>query len=114
MTYRYFKDVKTSEVLAYDSADSSQIPYMDSAIARGCIEITGSWPPAPTAATADQNEAKAKALLVATDWSQLADVGATLQNKAAFDAYRAELRAVATSPVAGDLVWPVCPTAVWA
>lgn len=106
---RYFEN-SDGQVFAYDSTQGDLIAK---ALADGMKEITGAWPPPPAAPSAADNEARAKTLLAATDWSQLADVGATLQNKSAFDAYRAELRAVATSPVAGDLVWPVCPTAVW-
>lgn len=112
MTVRYFKDTE-ERVFGFDTSNPEQLPLIEKAVADGYVEITGSWPPAPAAATAAQNEAKAKALLVSTDWSQLADVAQTLANKTAFDAYRAELRSIATAPVAGDLVWPVCPTAVW-
>jgi hypothetical protein len=53
---------------------------------------------------------KAKQLISATDWSVLTDVG--LQNKSAFEAYRAELRALIITPVA-DPVWPTEPTVIW-
>lgn len=106
---RYFESIG-GQVFAYDSTQGDLIAK---AISDGMKEITGSWPPPPAAPSAADNEARAKTLLAATDWSQLTDVAQTLANKSAFDAYRAELRAVATAPVAGDLVWPACPTAVW-
>lgn len=58
-------------------------------------------------------EQEAKQLLADTDWSQLPDVSTTLQNKSAFDEYRAAVRVYALAPVANP-VWPDRPTAVWA
>lgn len=57
-------------------------------------------------------EAEAKRLLVDTDWSQNIDVAAVLSNKAAFDTYRAAVRALYFNPVA-EPVWPERPEAVW-
>jgi hypothetical protein len=52
----------------------------------------------------------AKALLVASDWSVLPDVG--LKNSADFVTYRGILRGLATQPVTNP-DWPVEPTPVW-
>jgi hypothetical protein len=65
------------------------------------------------AAKQDACKTEAKARLEATDWSQVADVAATLTNKADFDTYRAAVRAIHNKPVA-DPVWPERPVAVWA
>ena len=53
---------------------------------------------------------KAKALISKTDWAVLSDVG--LANQSAFVAYRAELRALITNPVA-EPTWPVEPEPIW-
>ena len=52
----------------------------------------------------------AKQKIAATDWAVLPDVG--LQNKSAFEAYRAELRALIITPVA-DPQWPTEPIPEW-
>ncbi len=57
-------------------------------------------------------KAEAKQRLVDTDWSQQADVRAQIENAAAFDIYRAEVRALYLTPVATP-VWPERPEAVW-
>lgn len=56
---------------------------------------------------------EAKQRLEATDWTQASDVAAILVNKAAFDAYRADVRAIFFAPVA-DPQWLERPEAVWA
>jgi hypothetical protein len=58
----------------------------------------------------DECKNKAKRLIAATDWAVLPDVG--LQNKADFESYRAQLRALIVTPVA-DPVWPTEPEPVW-
>ncbi len=59
-----------------------------------------------------KNECKAKAkyLLVQTDWSVLPDV--TITNKVEFESYRQQIRQFVFSPVV-DPVWPTEPTPVW-
>ena len=57
-------------------------------------------------------KAQAKQLLVDTDWSQQADVRSQITNAAAFDTYRAEVRALYLNPVA-EPEWPARPEAVW-
>jgi len=53
---------------------------------------------------------KAKALLSATDWAVLPDVG--LENQDAFVFYRLNLRNLVKSPIT-DPVWEAEPTPVW-
>ena len=69
--------------------------------------------------TADENKAKAEALLADSDWVELPSVSDTnntphLTNVAAINEWRASIRAIAVNPTAGDLVWPVKPDSVWA
>lgn len=69
-----------------------------------CIaELSAQWP-------IDQCSAEAKRRIVETDWSVLPDVN--ISNKAAFESYRAALRAYIITPVASP-VWPVEPDPVW-
>ena len=60
----------------------------------------------------DACAAEAKKRLEDTDWSQVADVAAALENKEAFDTYRAAVRAIYFNPVV-EPVWPERPEAVW-
>jgi hypothetical protein len=53
---------------------------------------------------------KAKLLLSASDWSVLSDVN--ISNKADFEAYRAQLRALVFNPVVNP-VFPTEPQPVW-
>lgn len=61
---------------------------------------------------------QAKAILTATDWTSIADVGNPdasnpyLVNQTAFIAYRSQIRALAINPVANP-VWPTQPTEQW-
>lgn len=61
---------------------------------------------------------QAKAILTATDWTSIPDVGNPdasnpyLVNQAAFIAYRSQIRALAINPVANP-VWPTQPTEQW-
>lgn len=68
--------------------------------------------------SADVNAARAKALLLACDWSDLPSVRNTaiephLVNGSDFDTYRAGLRAIVVSKPAAVDAWPVKPDAVW-
>jgi len=61
---------------------------------------------------------QAKAILTATDWTSIADVGDStkanpyLVNQAEFIAYRSTVRGYAVNPVV-DPVFPVAPTEQW-
>ena len=61
---------------------------------------------------------QAKAILTATDWTSIPDVGNPsasnpyLLNQGAFIAYRSQIRALAVNPVANP-VWPTQPTEQW-
>lgn len=68
--------------------------------------------------TAEENGATAVSLLAATDWVNQpdvtnSDINPHLLNHADFIIYRSQVRAIAISPTAGDLTWPVQPTPSW-
>lgn len=68
--------------------------------------------------SAEQNKQRAIKLLSLTDWVNQPDVTDVsiephLLNKDAFIEYRASLRRIATSPVAGDIEWPIKPDEQW-
>jgi hypothetical protein len=71
-------------------------------------------------ATAEDNKNSAIFLLNSTDWATIADVSNPLlsnpylTNASDFIAFRNIVRPIAVTPVAGDLVWPAKPDAVWA
>ena len=91
----YPQIVSTNGDIAYD-ADGNQVTYDLSAVT--------------TQAQKDACKAQAKALLAASDWSQMPDV--SLQNKDAFAFYRLNLRNLVLNPVA-DPVWEAEPQPVW-
>jgi hypothetical protein len=76
-------------------------------------------PPPPPPPTAEQNKETAVALLEETDWTALPDVADPLKsnpylaNADEFNTYRNAVRQIAINPVAGEIVWPVVPQAVW-
>ena len=88
--------VRTIGDTAYD-ADGNEVAYDLSAVT--------------TQAQKDANVAKAKALLAASDWAVLPDVG--LKNSADYVTYRGILRGLVISPVENP-DFPVEPKAVWA
>ena len=108
------------------------IEYSDVAIPNEVITVLPEWTnnamaawtvantPVPTSPpTAEENKATASALLTATDWTTIADVADPanspyLANQAEFITYRNLVRQIAVYPTAGDLVWPVAPSEVWA
>ena len=57
-------------------------------------------------------QAEAKQRLQDTDFAEVDDVAAILSNKAAFDTYRAAVRALYLDPVA-EPTWPSRPVAEW-
>lgn len=68
-------------------------------------------PPAPTTPDPlDVCKGDAKMRLMETDWAMLGDVA--IGNRAAFEAYRATVRAIYLAPVASP-VWPERPEAQW-
>ena len=71
--------------------------------------------PNPSAA---DNKARARQLLLETDWVTLPDVLDTtilpyLTNQAAYLVYRAALRVIAVEPVDGVMVFPTKPISEW-
>ena len=94
--YKLYPNVThTSGDTAYD-ADGNEVAYDLAAVT--------------TQAQKDACKAQAKALLAASDWSVLSDVG--LANKADFEGYRATLRNLALNPVENP-TWPTEPQPVW-
>lgn len=74
-------------------------------------------PPAPTA---NDNKQTAINLLSQTDWTSVADVGNPqmsnpyLANQAAFISWRSQVRAIAVTPIAGNLdIFNQMPQEVW-
>lgn len=55
---------------------------------------------------------QAKALLAATDYTQIADVAALITNAEEFTSYRAMVRAIFKAPMV-DPTWPVLPDPNW-
>lgn len=76
-------------------------------------------PPPPLPPTAEENKTKAVDLLSQTDWTALPDVADPLKsnpylaNANEFNTYRNAVRAIAITPVAGDIVWPIIPVEIW-
>lgn len=74
-------------------------------------------PPSPP--TAQENKQTAAGFLYQTDWTTIPDVADPtksnpyLSNVQDFVVYRNAVRQYAVNPVAGDINWPVRPTAVW-
>jgi hypothetical protein len=70
--------------------------------------------------TAEDNKNTASQLLYATDWTTIFDVSDPtksnpyLSNVNEFLVYRNAVRQYAINPVAGQIDWPVVPTAQWA
>ena len=74
-------------------------------------------PPPPTD---DENKTTAVGLLQQTDWTGVADVGNPamsnpyLENQAEFIAWRSQVRAIAVTPIAGNLdIFNQIPQEVW-
>lgn len=110
---RYFENPENGQVFAYDETDPSQIPYMEEAINKGLIEVTGNYPTEKM--KKDDCKLQAEAFLQQTDWSVLPDVtvgSVKLANQQAFVAYRNQLRELAVNPVV-DPVFPTEPQPVW-
>lgn len=72
-------------------------------------EVLPYIPPPPYVPTTDDNKQTAIGLLQQTDWTTIADVGNPqmanpyLANQAAFIAWRSQVRAIAVTPIAGNL-----------
>ncbi len=74
-------------------------------------------PPAP-APTAEENAATAQIKLDATNWAVESDAADPayppyLMNQQAYLDYRAQIRQYIAVPVAGNINWPIEPTAQW-
>ena len=87
----------------------------------GWIYENGIWvePPIPIP-TAEQNKETAISLLQQTDWTTIADVGNPqtanpyLANQVAFIQWRSQVRAIAVTPIEGNLeIFNQMPTEDW-
>jgi len=87
--------IRTVGDIAYD-ADGNEVAYDLAAVT--------------TQAQKDACKAQAKALLSASDWSTLSDVG--LANSAEYLTYRGILRSLVINPVVNP-TWPTEPTPIW-
>ena len=75
-------------------------------------------PPVPTIATAEENKARATALLAETDWVELPSVADStilphLTNLEEIKTWRVWLRSIVVNPTAGNLEWTEKPQNIW-
>jgi hypothetical protein len=107
------------EVLPF-TASPSDVEPLGKEVFDACVngEAGPIAPYVAPVATAAMNKNEATKRLAATDWVNQPDVydpanTPHLTNRDAFVAYRAQIRDIAVNPIAGNLTWPVEPTAVW-
>lgn len=115
MSYLYFRNPSDGEVYAYDSAEETQLPYIQKAQEENWEDMTGNWPPAQTEdPQLVQVKVDAQMFLFQTDYTQLPDVSAKLTNEslAEFVAYREAVRDIFINPTVNPQ-WPTKPNAVW-
>ena len=110
---RYFQKLGDSDTFGYDDTRPDQIAAMDArffiggSLVSGATEVTGSWPPVPTAAQIAANQwaayqSSARAALMATDSTvariseaiSLGATTATTTDVVAFMQYRKTLRVI--------------------
>lgn len=100
-----------NKVYGYDSQDATQAGLLQAAIDGKWVEVTGSWPPAPTdVELADAARSKRANLLSACDWTVLPDAPLTAAQQTAWKAYRQALRDVTAQAGFPQVIdWPVAP-----
>lgn len=49
---KHYKNTATDEVFGFDETDETQLPFMQSAIDSGFVDVSGVWPPKPSATEA--------------------------------------------------------------
>lgn len=119
MEMQYWQNNENNRVYGFDISDPAQVQALNNLISQGSwTNITGNWPPVPPLPTADQNKANAVFLLSQTDWVNEPDVynpsnTPHLLNRQEFLDFRAQVRVIAVTPVAGNLNWPTMPIAQW-
>lgn len=131
MKYAIIDGINVINVIDYDEQPSNPPPGFENPIIAVQSDVAGpGWtyvdgvfvaPPQPTP-TPEELIAKCKqtatAILNATDWTSIVDVGNPqmsnpyLVNQAAFISYRSTIRNYAVNPVV-DPVWPTQPTEQW-
>ena len=85
--------------------------WLDNAVAKPTEqEVNDEIARLTTAEPFEVCKAEAKKRIAATDWSVLPDV--SISNRAEFESYRAELRALIITPVANPS-YPIEPQPVW-
>lgn len=100
-------------------SESHSVEIFNECVAGKWGAIAAYTPSTRPVPTANDNKLMASQLLAETDWTTIPDVSDPavsnpyLTNKAAFSAYRGAVRAIAINPTAGNLTWPVKPSAVW-
>lgn len=109
--YDALKSLRPTSTWAYQNDDYNTIQWFDSSTTKPTYnevqdEITRLTLEEPFNVCKDE----AKKRIAATDWSVLPDVN--ISNKAEFEAYRAELRALIITPVATP-VYPTEPQPIW-
>jgi hypothetical protein len=114
----YYKDLTDNVVYGYDETEESQLPYIEKAIENGWVDISENYPLPPEPTSAEENKAKASALLANTDWTTIADVADPanspyLANQAEFISYRNLVRQIAVNPIDGDIDFPIKPSCLW-
>lgn len=75
-------------------------------------QLDTAWAAYQIVLTKQVNKAKARQLLIDTDWSQYSDVQASLANIVEFVSYRNQIRNIFTNPTV-EVVWPDIPATVW-
>lgn len=119
MDMQYWQNNENNQVYGFDVSDPSQVIALNNLIATGSwTNITSNWPLPTPAPTAEQNKTMATVLLGKTDWVNEPDVydpASTphLLNRQEFLDFRAQVRVIAVTPVAGNLNWPTMPIAQW-
>lgn len=107
----------TANPLDIGNPSSKQI--FDECVAGDYGVVAEYVPPPPYIRTSEDNKQIAVDLLTQTDWTTIPDVADPalsdpyLTNQAEFITFRNQVRAIAINPVAGNIDFPVTPTAKW-
>lgn len=115
-TYKLYKSMYDTEPTSVIRSDGWQIPFdhANTDYQQYLAWLVEGNTPAPADPVDPLPAIKelAKQKLEDTDFAEVADVAAILANKAAFDSYRAAVRAIYLNPTANP-TWPERPVAVW-
>lgn len=112
----------SEDFVPFTASPTSDTPYgreiFSDCVAEKYGPVAEYVPPPPYVATADDNKQQAQVRLQVTDWVNEPDVYDTsrdphLLNRNVFLDYRSWCRNIVVNPIAGNLNWPVEPTAIW-